>query len=270
MVGTRTVTLMRGLPLGGGRLRCRTVVRASGRAGRCEDARWPRRRNASRDGRIVAVGPTVRYRCASRVFSPSPVLSSDGLGVGVEPARRRAACAAPRRSRRRRSRRRSPRSAASSRMPSTISSSVTSAIAPPVRRADVERVRAVGRVADGQRLGDGVRPDRAGRRPGRPRTPATPASSRWPGPRTPCTASPRPARATPARGRPCRPWSAASPTRSGTTTWSRQPPAELLGDLVARRSWSPRRSTGRRLTLTKPQSVAARRRPREHSRLTSS
>src|SRR3954470_12857555 len=58
---------------------------------------------------------------------------------------------------------------ASRRMPARISSSVTWSMLPPVRRGggwaygpagEVERVRAVGRVADGQRLGDGARADR--------------------------------------------------------------------------------------------------------------
>ena len=178
-----------------------------------------------------------RCRSRQRVERLEPVagVEHDGLGVRVERARREQLAQDGRRSRRRRSRRRCPRSRASSRMPSTISSSVTSSIAPPVRRTTSS--------AYGPSAGLPMASDLAivsgftGRTTSWPAANAVrrPASSRSPARRTPCTASAstRPS-ATSSRER-LVDLGQQRAGRDRDDDLLRQPPAELLGDLVAER-----------------------------------
>ena len=145
----------------------------------------PRTVEARRRSRSVSNVP----RTASSVLRPSPVMTSTTRSSGsMSPRSASLASVAvvtpPAVSVK------MPVVSASRRMPARISSSVTASIAPPRAARELERVRAVGRVADRQRLGDRVGLDRAADVRARPRTRWRPASSPRPGRRSSSGSSP--------------------------------------------------------------------------------
>ena len=199
---------------------------------------------AEYDGSMVAAGPT-ESATASRVFRPIAGVDHDGLQGRVEPAGLDQLLQAGHRG---------PagglgedplgagqqQDALAHLVVADVLDRTTGAA------ADVEHVGAVGRVADGQALGDGVGLDRADRRRCRPCTP-------WLTGEQPVAWAPKirvglvldePERDELLEA-PCRPWSAASPRRPGSRP-GRGSASRAARRSRSRASWSPRRRRGGR------------------------
>ena len=211
--------------------------------GGCRDRSARRAGGGTRPGSVgwSRSGPT-SAATASRVFSPSPVLSTTVSASGSSCAVRDQLAQHRRRSRRPRSRRRCPRSRASSRIAVDdlgVGHVLDRAAGAP---DDVQHVRAVGRVADRERLGDGVRLDRPDDVVARLERRGDRRAAGRLGAEDPVRRVLDQAERDQLARSPCRPWSAASRTRSGRR------PAPAAASRAARRSrsrgsWSPRRRT---------------------------